>query len=128
MKKLMNQAEYEKLMKRLEANELYQRSKSIHKGFQFRIFTDPKTGLPVVGQQVQYESGRMVLYNFTDGVLNSQDDEPAVQYPGHQEYWKDGLITKVVTDGGDTEEYWEDGVPVRIETNLAERRKNGEKI
>ena len=84
--------------------------------------------MPLVGQQVQYESGRMVLYNFTNGLLNSQDDEPAIEYPGHWEYWKDGLITKVVTDGGDTEEYWENGVPVRIETNLAERRRNGEKI
>ena len=128
MEKLMNQADYEKLMNRLEANELYQKSKAIHKGFQFRIFTDSKTGMPLVGQQVQYESGRMVLYNFTNGLLNSQDNEPAIEYPGHWEYWKDGLITKVVTDGGDTEEYWENGVPVRIETNLAERRTNGEKI
>lgn len=128
MEKLMNQADYEKLMNRLEANELYQKSKAIHKGFQFRIFTDPKTRMPLVGQQVQYESGRMVLYNFTNGLLNSQNDEPAIEYPGHWEYWKDGLITKVVTDGGDTEEYWENGVPVRIETNLAERRRNGEKI
>ncbi|WP_318714491.1 hypothetical protein, partial [Treponema sp.] len=48
-------------------------------------------------------TARIVIYNFKDGVLHSTDDEPAVQYPGH---W----------------EYWENGVPVRIETNLAVRR------
>ena len=35
---------------------------------------------------------------------------------------------KVWTDGGDTIEYWEKGVPVRIETNVIQRRKNGESI
>ena len=35
----------------------------------------------------------------------------------HWEYWNNGLITKVVDDGGATKEYWENGVPVKIEQN-----------
>ena len=35
----------------------------------------------------------------------------------HWEYWNNGLITKVVDDGGATKEYWENGVPVKIERN-----------
>ena len=123
MNGLMTKEEYDRLIKRLEANELYQKSKSIHKGFQFKLFTDPKTGRVVVGQQVREENGRIVIYNFTEGLLNSENDEPAIQYPGHWEYWDKGVIKKVVANGGDTEEYWENGVPVRIENNLAERRR-----
>ena len=69
------------------------------------------------------KTAKVVIYNFKDGFLHSENDEPAIQYPGHWEYWEKGLIKKVVADGGDTEEYWENGVPVRIETNLAERRR-----
>lgn len=143
MAELMTQEAYEKIMQKLESNELYKKSKSLYKGFQYRLFSDPVSGKIVDGQQVRKEddnllvegadgydeaSAKIVIYNFKDGVLHSEDNEPAVQYPGHWEFWDMGLIKKVVADGGDTEEYWEDGVPVRIETNLAERRKNGENI
>lgn len=130
-------------IEKLEKNELYKKSKSIHKVFQFRQFTDPVTGSYVNGQQVRKEdskglsefeegfdasSSRIVIYNFKDGVLQSENEEPAVQYPGHWEMWDKGLLVKVVADGGDTEEYWKDGAPVAIETNLSERREKGENI
>ena len=143
MAELMTREAFEQLQKKLESNELYQKSKSLHKGFQYRLFSNPATGNPVQGQQLRLEDDRLlieemdgfdektaklVIYNFKEGVLHSENNEPAVQYPGHWEYWNHRLITKVVADGGDTEEYWENGVPVRIETNLAERRKKRESV
>ena len=125
-----------------EANPLYQKSKSLHKKYQYMSFFDDDYR-KLNGQQVRREdinlipegtdgfdekTARIVIYNFVDGVLHSENDEPAVQSPNHWEFWKAGMIQKVVADGGDTEEYWENGVPVRIETNLAQRRKNGEEI
>ncbi len=143
MAELMTQEAYEKIIKKLEANELYNESKSLHKSFQFRIFSDPANGQVINGQQVRKEddnlllegmdgfeekSAKIVIYNFKDGVLHSENNEPAIQYPGHWELWDQGLIKKVVADGGDTEEFWENGVPVRIERNLSERRKKGENV
>ena len=66
--------------------------------------------------------------HFVDGVLDSDGNEPAIESPNHYEIWRKGVIEKVWTDGGDTLEYWEKGVPVRIETNIIQRRKNGESI
>ena len=143
MADLMTPEAYQQLLQKLESNELYRKSKSAHKGFQYRQFYDSATAKLMEGQQVRQEdknglvpgqegfdekTSKIVIYNFKDGVLQSVDNEPAIQYPGHWEYWNLGLIVKVVSDGGDTEEYWENGVPVRIETNLAERRNKGEKI
>ena len=88
-----------------------------------------KDGLEQLGHQVYIftsfdeKKAKLVIYSFKDGVLHSENNEPAVQYPGHWEIWEKGVLKKVVADGGDTEEYWENGVPVRIETNLAERRR-----
>ena len=120
MAELMTREAFNQLQKKLESNELYQKSKSLHKGFQYRLFSNPATGNPVQGQQLRLEDDRLlieemdgfdektaklVIYNFKEGVLHSENNEPAVQYPGHWEYWNHGLITKVVADGGDTEEY-----------------------
>jgi len=133
---MMSKVEHEELTKKLWNNGLYCKSKSAHKVYQFMQFMDAENN-PLEGQQVRREdknlrpmgtpgfdesTARIVIYNFKEGVLHSTDDEPAVQYPGHWEYWKNGVIEKIFADGGDTEEYWENGVPVRIETNLAVRR------
>lgn len=133
----MTEEEFSKILEQMENNELYKKSASIHKGFQYRQFFDSVSKKLMEGQQVRQEdknglvpeqegfdasSARIVIYNFKNGVLHSENGEPAVQYPGHWEMWNQGLIEKVVADGGDTEEYWENGVPVRIETNLSERR------
>ena len=143
MAELMTLEAFNQLQKKLESNELYQKSKSLHKSLQYRLFSDSATGKPVDGQQLRMEDdsllvdgmdgfdekrAKLVIYNFKEGVLQSENNEPAVQYPGHWEYWNHGLITKVVADGGDTEEYWENGVPVRIETDLAIRRMKGESV
>jgi len=132
---MMTKAEHEKLTKKLWDNELYCKSKSAHKVYQFMQFMDADNNL-LEGRQVRKEdanlnplgspeydesTGRIVIYNFKEGVLHSTDDEPAVQYPGHWEFWKNGVIEKIFADGGDTEEFWKNGVPVRIEENLAVR-------
>ena len=137
MENLLTSEQFEELTRKLESNELYQKSKSLHKVLQFKRFMDSETGKYLNGQIVRLEDGyllegdegfdekkaKLVIYSFKDGVLHSENNEPAVQYPGHWEIWENGLLKKVVADGGDTEEYWENGVPVRIETNLAERRR-----
>ena len=143
MAELMTREAFNQLQKKLESNELYQKSKSLHKSLQYRLFSDSATRKPIDGQQLRMEDdsllvdgmdgfdekrAKLVIYNFKEGVLQSENNEPAVQYPGHWEYWNHGLITKVVADGGDTEEYWENGVPVRIETDLAVRRMKGESV
>ena len=136
MENLLTSEQFEELTRRLESNELYQKSKSLHKVLQFKRFMDSETGKYLNGQIVRQEDGyllegdegfdekkaKLVIYSFKDGVLHSENNEPAVQYPGHWEIWEKGLLKKVVADGGDTEEYWENGVPVRRETNLAKRR------
>jgi len=137
MENLLTSEQFEELTRRLESNELYQKSKSLHKVLQFKRFMDSETGKYLYGQIVRQEDGyllegdegfdekkaKLVIYSFKDGVLHSENNEPAVQYPGHWEIWENGVLKKVVADGGDTEEYWENGVPVRTETNLAERRR-----
>ena len=136
MENLLTSEQFEELTRKLESNELYQKSKSLHKVLQFKRFMDSETGKYLNGQIVRLEDGyllegdegfdekkaKLVIYSFKDGVLHSENNEPAVQYPGHWEIWENGLLKKVVADGGDTEEYWENGVPVRRETNLAKRR------
>ena len=137
MENLLTSEQFEELTRRLESNELYQKSKSLHKVLQFKRFMDSETGKYLNSQIVRQEDGyllegdegfdekkaKLVIYSFKDGVLHSENNEPAVQYPGHWEIWENGVLKKVVADGGDTEEYWENCVPVRIETNLAERRR-----
>ena len=138
MEKSLTQDEFMQLMRKLAANELFKKSKSLHKSLQFKRFNDVNPEKLMNGQYIRREdiflntedsdmfdekTAKVVIYNFKDGFLHSENDEPAIQYPGHWEYWEKGLIKKVVADGGDTEEYWENGVPIRIETNLSERRR-----
>ena len=132
MEKSLTQDEFMQLMRKLAANELFKKSKSLHKYLQFKRFNDVNPEKLMNGQYIRREdiflntedsdmfdekTAKVVIYNFKDGFLHSENDEHAIQY------WEKGLIKKVVADGGDTEEYWEEGVPVRIETNLAERRR-----
>lgn len=138
MEKSLTKGQFALLTKRLESNELFKKSKSLHKYLQYKCFYDGNPDQILNGQIVRREdnslieegregfdekTAKLVIYNFKDGLLHSENDEPAIQYPGHWEIWENGLIKKVTADGGDTEEFWENGVPVRIETNLAERRR-----
>ena len=61
MAELMTREAFEQLQKKLESNELYQKSKSLHKGFQYRLFSNPATGKPVEGQQLRMEDDRLLL-------------------------------------------------------------------
>ncbi len=127
----MTQEEYALLLNKMESNELYRKSKSVHKNFQYRQFFNFVDKTIMNGKQVREEdknglmpeqegfdasSARIVTYNFKDGLLQSENDEPAVEYEGHQEFWNKGLIEKVIADGGKTVEFWKDGVPFKIET------------
>lgn len=138
----MDEMEFKNTVESLLLNDLYKASKSIHKKYQFMQFTDAD-GTLLQGTKVRLEDekGNMfgtagfdmksehpVVYHFVDSVLDSDGNEPAIESPNHYEIWRKGLIEKVWTDGGDTIEYWEKGVPVRIETNVIQRRKNGEPI
>ena len=100
-------------------NELYQKSTSPYKDFQFEQFCG--NGEVLEGQHSRTEiiNGKevLVIFNFKNGLIHSEDDQPAIEYPMHWEYWNNGLIKKVVDGGGATKEYWENGVPVKIERN-----------
>lgn len=125
----MNEEETMKFLEEIEKNELWQKSLSVHKDMQMRAMG--MNGKPLTGQVSRMEdkngnlqgmenfdetSARLVLFNFNEnGVLHSTDDVPAIEYPGHWEYWENGLITKVVADFGHVVEHWENGVPLKVE-------------
>lgn len=104
-------------MKIYRQNELFQKSTSPYKDFQNEQFTG--AGKLLNGRQSKTDiidgEAFLVIFNFKEGLIHSENDEPAIEYPNHWEFWKDGLIEKVVDDGGRTVEYWENGVPVKIE-------------
>lgn len=125
-----------KIKESFRQNELFQKSSSPYKEFQFNSWHEGGEGSPTIqGQRQKIDNingvPQMVLIEFdNDGCIhgNLEDNKPAIEYPGHWEYWNHGLIEKVIDNFGDTEEYWENGVPIRIETNLINRREIGENI
>lgn len=138
----MDENEFNKIVESLLLNDSYRDSKSVHKKYQFMQFLDGEGNI-LQGVKVRLEDAngnmmgtegfdvltqRPVVYNFVDGLLDSSEDNHAIEYPNHYEVWRKGLLEKVWADGGDTIEFWENGIPVRIETNVIERRKNGEII
>ena len=122
----------EATLNKIQNNPLYKKSCSIHKQYQFHQFQ--QDGKIMNGQVPRKEdinglvegepgydasTASIVLYNFKDGVLHSEpENEPAVQYRGHIEYWNNGLITKVIDYVQEIEESWENGVPVKIIENM----------
>ena len=121
----MTKEDIEMMKERFKQDDLYQQSTSPFKDFQMEQFYEGETILEGQNSKTMTIDGRdvVVIFNFSNGLIDSKDDQPAIEYPMHWEYWKGGFIEKVVDAGGDTEEYWENGVPVRIERNLSERRK-----
>ncbi|MBQ8678325.1 MAG: hypothetical protein IJ530_01015 [Treponema sp.] len=120
----MTEEEIKAKKESFKQNELYKESSSPYKDYQFEQFT--ANGEVLSGQHSRPDmidgSQVLVLFNFNKGgLIHSENDMPAIEYPNHWEYWSDGLIQKVVDAGGDTEEYWENGVPVRIERNLSKK-------
>ena len=89
MENLLTSEQFEELTRRLESNELYQKSKSLHKVLQFKRFMDSETGKYLNGQIVRLEDGyllegdegfdekkaKLVIYSFKDGVLHSENNE-----------------------------------------------------
>lgn len=129
----MTREDIERYIEKISHNELYQKSKSVHKGFQFRQFFDQSTSSLMEGVQIRYEdanllvagqlgfdpaSVRKVKYNFKNGVLHSENNEPAVEYEGHREFWTYGILTKVIDDASAVEEEWKKGVPVVVKSTV----------
>lgn len=56
----------------------------------------------------------LVIYTFKNGLIHSENDLPAVEYPMHWEYWKNGLVVEVADEEKDVREYWKDGLPYKI--------------
>ena len=53
MAELMTREAFNQLQKKLESNELYLKSKSLHKGFQYRLFSNPaEAQLRVMRQRI----------------------------------------------------------------------------
>lgn len=111
------------IKEQIKQNENYRCSTSPFKDYQFEQFS--ANGVILEGRHSRTEiiNGKevLVIFNFKNGLIHSENDLPAIEYPMHWEYWDNGLITKVVDDGGDTEEYWKNGVPERILNNLSEK-------
>lgn len=106
-------------------NVLFKQSTSPYKDFQYEQFH--VNGVPLEGQNSRSDNinGKelLVIFNFKNGLLHSDDENtPAIQYPGHWEFWKNGLVDRVYDDGGNTVEYWEDGIPVSIEKNRSDQQ------
>ena len=119
----MTEEEIRAKKEQFKQNDLYQKSTSPYKDFQFEQFS--ANGEILEGQHSRTDTidGKemLVIFNFKNGLIHSENDLPSIEYPNHWEYWENGLIKKVVDAGGDTCEYWENGVPVRIENNLSQR-------
>ena len=120
----MTEAEITARRESFRQNGLYRESSSPYKDFQLEQFSAGGTVLDGRHSRTERIGGKdvLVIFSFRNGLIHSDDGLPAVEYPMHWEYWKDGLIEKVVDAGGDTVEHWKDGVPVRIERNRAERQ------
>ena len=109
----------------IKKNELFQQSSSPYKNFQFEQFS--ANGVVLEGKNSRIDTINdkklLVIFNFKNGLIHSEGDQPAIEYPNHWEYWENGLIKQVVDDGGNTKEYWENGVPVRIDRNLSDNEE-----
>ncbi len=117
----MTDEEIEKKLAEFAENELYKRSTGLCKHWQLTELHagDGNTAPLMQGKvsQVMNINGSpaVVIFNFKDGYICSDGDEPAIEAPLHWEYWSDGYITKIEDGKTGTVEYWENGIPIRIE-------------
>lgn len=105
-------------------NELYAESHVLYKEYTAEVIQFTEKDIPINGEKT---TGDGTVLRFKNGYLHAEGT-PAIEGPGHAEYWENGILIKALTDNFDTLEIWENGQPVRIEKNLAERRENGEEI
>lgn len=119
----MTEEEIYELKEKFRQNDLYQKSTSPYKNFQLEQFTVNGAVLAGRTSRTDQINGKevLVIFNFRNGLIHSDNDLPAIEYPNHWEYWENGLIKEVVDGGGNTREYWQDGVPVRIDTNCPQK-------
>ena len=112
----MTKEEIKAKKERFKQNDLYQKSTSPYKDFQFEQFS--ANGKVLVGNHSRTDTidgkNRLVIFNFKNGLIHSENGLPAIEYLNHWEYWENGLITKVVDVGKKYIEHWNDGVPVHI--------------
>ena len=118
----MTETEIKEMKEKFKENELFKESTSPYKDFQLEQFSAEGKILEGKHSRMDMVAGKemLVIFNFKNGLIHSENDQPAVEYPMHWEYWENGLIKEVVDKGGDTKEHWENGVPVRIDRNLAQ--------
>ena len=121
----MTEAEIIELREKFKQNDLYQKSTSPYKDFQFEQFYANDVILEGRNSRTDLIKGKevLVIFNFKNGLIHSENELPAIEYPNHSEYWENGLIKEVVDEGGETKEYWENGVPVRIDTNCSKKEQ-----
>ena len=96
----LTEEEIKKLREEFKKNELYQQSVSLCKDYQFEQFCAGEDILEGRHSRVETINGKevLVIYTFKNGLIHSENDLPAVEYPMHWEYWKDGLPYKIVKD------------------------------
>jgi hypothetical protein len=83
-------------------------------------------GAPLRGEAVTAEGGEAVILRFAEGLLNGDTETgagvaalPAVEAPGHIEFWRGGRLHRdnglpaVQSDGYTVCEWWENGKRVR---------------
>ena len=113
--------EIENLKKAFKQNELYQQSLSIHKDFQFEQFSADGKILEGRHSRIETINGKktLIIYTFKNGLIHSEDDLPAIEYPMHWEYWDNGLLVKVCDGEKDVREFWKNGLPYQIITDYS---------
>lgn len=112
----LTEEEIKKLREEFKKNELYQQSVSLCKDYQFEQFCAGEDILEGRHSRVETinEKEVLVIYTFKNGLIHSENDLPAVEYPMHWEYWKNGLVVEVADEEKDVREYWKDGLPYKI--------------
>ena len=113
--------ERETLKESFRKNKLFNESSSPFKEHQLDQFSNEDEILEGQHTRIEEINGRktLVIYHFKNGFIHSSNDMPAIEIPMHWEYWNNGVIEKVVDQGGDVEEVWKDGVPVSIKSGLS---------
>ncbi len=114
----MTEIEIKEKISVISQNPLYKNSISPFKEFQFLQFLEK--GNILMGEKVKTfkinNTDTPVIFRFNkNGLLESNGTLPAIEYLGHWEHWKNGLIKKVFDTKQRLIETWEDGLPISYE-------------
>lgn len=112
----MTEKEILSLREKFSQNELFKKSCSPYKCFQFEQFS--ADGKILEGRHGKTdlvgEKERFVIFTFKNGLIHSENGLAAIEYPNHWEWWNNGLLEKVIDNDAGVEELWKDGVPISI--------------